>query len=184
MELTSCKTSEKQHVELRASRKRTDFQHCMLFYSWLSDRNPFQIEDTNLHSLSTGVVSELGKDQVNCEQSEEIGRLIQASFDDMPYSACKIRRKQQVVNLLSLQNFRQRPQKSSACNVDSRIIFNRLILVAGRLERLDKAFEYELTREPMSLFSSGLMRKSEKASLRSFFLCQHLFPFTQTQSVQ
>ena len=82
--------------------------------------------------------------------------------------------------MLSLQYIRQRPKIDTSRTVDSRIVFNRLLLLAGRLESVEKAFEFELTKEPMALFSSGLMRKSEKTSLRSFFMPNDLSLHTNT----
>lgn len=44
-------------------------------------------------------------------------------------------------------------------------LFVRLVAVAERLVTLEAAFEYELTQEPASLFSNGLMRKAKKSVL-------------------
>ena len=91
MELTGTQTrSNEQHVELGVSRRLTDFNDCTKFYGWLQKRNPFLIENINLYSLSTGVVSNNKYDGVNCERAEEIGLAIQKTLDNMEISKCTV----------------------------------------------------------------------------------------------
>ena len=54
------KTSE-QHQDMGKSRTKQDFHDCLRFLDWLAVRNPFLVSDSNLHSLSTGLVSTQGK---------------------------------------------------------------------------------------------------------------------------
>ena len=44
-------------------------------------RNPFNIDDDDLHSLSTRVVAVHENDTVNCDEAEIIGSKIQESLD-------------------------------------------------------------------------------------------------------
>ena len=66
--------SSEQHEEIRKSRTKHDYQDCVKFLNWLTIRNPFLISDKNLHSLSSGMVSDQGKDDGNCERTEDIGK--------------------------------------------------------------------------------------------------------------
>ena len=46
-------------------------------------------------------------------------------------------------------------------------MFNRIVTIAiAREDNIEEFFQHELTREPMSLFKKGMMRKPDKAALR------------------
>ena len=49
-------------------------------------------------------------------------------------------------------------------------MFVRLVAVSERLVSLESAFEYELTQQPMSLFTKGMMRKGDKSVLFKAFM--------------
>lgn len=105
LELTGTNNiSSDQHVELGTSRMKSDYDDCSKFVSWLRPRHPFKIKDRNLHSLSTGIVSITGKDDVSSEKAEEIGKSIQNSFDNTPYSKCSVRRKDTIKPLSTLHS--------------------------------------------------------------------------------
>ena len=65
--------SSEQHFEMGATRTKRDYNDCKKFLKWLEERNPFLCSSKNLHSLSTGLVSITGHDDVNCENAEDIG---------------------------------------------------------------------------------------------------------------
>ena len=115
-----------------------------------------------LYSLSTGIVSSKGKDHVNCEQAEEVGKTIQHELDNILSDTFK--RKEQITNLESLQN--SKATKSKEEMVEPSIMLNPLITVATREDDLEPIFEFELTYEPMSLSKNGMMRKPDKPSLQ------------------
>ena len=54
--------------------------------------------------------------------------------------------------------------------VDSGVMFNRIVTIAAREDNIETFFQYELTREPMSLFKNGMMRKPGKAALRKVIM--------------
>ena len=85
--------SSEQHVELGTSRRRRDYRDCELFLDWLTTKNPFVVPDVNLFSLSNGLVSTEGKDEVNCEKAEEVGLTIQRSLDDVSVTNASVKRK-------------------------------------------------------------------------------------------
>ena len=76
MELTNLqhKTSE-QHIELgknRIKRDNADFKKIELFFEV---HNPFDPEEPDLRNLFTGLTAKTD-DQINCDQTEEIGKII------------------------------------------------------------------------------------------------------------
>ena len=95
------KTSE-QHADMGLKRRKKDFEDCQKFFNWFESRNPFNMEDSNLHSLSTGVVSVLGEDIVNCDIAEDVGLLIQNSLDNINLKEATIKKKDQFKSLDTL----------------------------------------------------------------------------------
>lgn len=169
MELTGAQIqSSEQHADLGITRRKHDFRDCQKFHAWLTERNPFLVEDKNLHSLSTGLVSIVGVDDVTCDSAEEIGCAIQQSFDGLALAKSTVKRKDLLKPLSSLQRLRK--GKGTAAQIDNQVMFTRLIAVADRLESFEPVFEYELTPEPTALFREGLMRKPDKPSLRKVIL--------------
>ena len=65
---SSVKRSE-QHSDLGPSRLTQDHTDWKRFKDWLTARNPFTFEDSNLHSLCTGFISIAGEDEINCDNS-------------------------------------------------------------------------------------------------------------------
>ena len=60
-------------------------------------------DDECLHSLSLGLVSD-GTDGANCERSEELCHIIQEKLDQVSVPSCKIKRRNQIKSLSTLQN--------------------------------------------------------------------------------
>ena len=77
--LTNTLYQNSEHIDLGASRRSRNFQDTTKTHSWFSTRNLFFIEDENLYSLSSGMVSDNNEDRVNCEEAERIGHQIQLS---------------------------------------------------------------------------------------------------------
>ena len=50
--------------------------------------NPFNTDDENFHSLSTGVVAVHGKDAANCDETEIIGSKILEDIFSMTENKC------------------------------------------------------------------------------------------------
>ena len=161
-------SSSEQHQEMGFSRIQTDYEDSLKFFCWLEKRNPFIYKDKHLHSLSSGVVSIKGKDNVNCDEAETVGEKIQESIDGKVFTDAKIKRKDEAKSLAVIQNTIIVEDEPIA--VDSTSLFTRLAAVAQREEDVEKYFEYELTQFPESLFNRGLMRKPDKASLRKLIL--------------
>ena len=86
-------------------------------------RKPFQIQDINLYLLSCGVGSVVGKDEVNCEKSEENGKPIQQTFD-MSLNKCSVKHKHLVKPLSVLQSLKR--QKEIISHINNNTLFIRL----------------------------------------------------------
>jgi regulator of replication initiation timing len=95
--------SSEQHVEMGITRRSRDHRDCQKFLEWLQQRNPFLYKDNCLHSLSLGMISD-ERDAVNCDQAEKVGQAIQDKLDGISILASKIKRKDQVSSMMTLQN--------------------------------------------------------------------------------
>jgi len=98
-----CKTGE-QRQEFGPSRVKHDHTHCQKMLDWISNRNPFLVPGKDLQSISTGLISISGIDNVNCEQPEVIGEKIQRGMDNALFNEASIKRNDQIKNLGSLRN--------------------------------------------------------------------------------
>ena len=170
VQLTGATTKlSEQHQEMGRSRTKQDYHDCLKFLDWLALRNLFLVLDNNLHSLSTGLVSIEGEDDVNCEKAEDAARNIQATLDNVLVNSASIKRKDQVKPLESLQHTSKATQGGDP-SIDSCVMFNRMVTIAAREDNIEELFQYELTREPMSLFKGGMMRKPYKAAWRKVIM--------------
>ena len=77
-------TSE-QHVEMRVSRIKRDFEDIDKMITWLQNRNPFDDTDPSLRSLSSGQASN-EKDGINCDIAEDVGIIMQKKMDNKSYT--------------------------------------------------------------------------------------------------
>ena len=168
-ELSGVKTrTSEQHVDMGASRCKRDNEDRLKFTTWLEERNPFTYKDEHLHSLSTGIVSVIGKDSVNCERAEELGWQIQEELDNMSLADASVKRKNQIKPLDAFQNTVKINEVQ--VYVNTTFLFTRLAAVAKREKDEEQYFDHELTTEPMALFKNGLMRKPDKPALRKALL--------------
>ena len=161
--------SSPQHLEMGFKRRQRDYEDCDKFFKWFEDRNPFNCEDSNLCSLSTGVVSESGIDIVNCERAEDIGACIQQSLNNLKFVNAKIKKQSQFCSLDSLCNNIKIDEKNPVC-LNPTLLFTRLAAIAQREDDVEQYFDFELNTRPLSLFKNNLMRKPDKASLRKLLL--------------
>ena len=125
--------------------------------------------DGILYSLSAGVVSVHGKEQVNCDETESIGAQVQERLNDLKFPEAKIKRKYRFVALNSLTRCISKDEKNPVC-VNPTLLFTRLAAIAEREENVEQYFDFELTHRPQSLFKNELMRKQDKSSLRNALL--------------
>ena len=94
------------------------------------------MKDGNLQSLSTGVVSVLGKDPNNCDDAEEIGARIQKGLDNQKFTEAKIIKKDRFVSLDVLTRSIKVDEKNPIC-VNPTLLFTRLAAIAQRDENVE-----------------------------------------------
>ena len=155
------KTSE-QHRELgknRIKRDNADFKKIELFFEV---HNPFDPEEPDLRNLFTGLTAKTD-DQINCDQTEEIGKIINEKLDGISFSNSSIKRREQIKSLEKLRVGLKLDKET--ISVDPSMLFSRLLLMIEREQRMIEYFRYEFTPVPTSLFEDGMMRKSEKSFL-------------------
>ena len=136
--------SSEQHFEMGATRTKRDYNDCKKFLKWLEERNPFLCSSKNLHSLSTGLVSITGHDDVNCENAEDIGFKIHQELNGKFLQEAKIKRKWQLISLDSLKDSINKTDKHPI-SINSNDMFTRLVAVFEREDDLLQFFSYGLT---------------------------------------
>ena len=70
----------------------------------MKERNPFESIDANRHPLPSGVISVAGKDQVSCDNAEQLGTVIHQQFDGISLANANIKRRDCFHSLDSLFN--------------------------------------------------------------------------------
>ena len=142
--------SSEQHVDVTEARRCKDTHDYEKIKNWLEERNPFIYSDENLHSLSTGLTSTIGKDAANCEESKKLGKEIHNKLDGETMATATIKRKDQFKSLGSLINTVKIGDSSEIINPT--ILFTRLTAMAQHEEDVEKYFNYEMSPFPPSLF--------------------------------
>ena len=155
-----------QHHEMGASRINQDHKDFQKMKDWLSIRNPFLVPGKDLHASSSGLVSVNGKDNVNCDESESVGKTIQNSLNDVAFNDASIKKNEDIIFRFTLNKCSKNEEKVT----NPTLMFNRMVAVAEREGDLESFFEFELTTEPMSLFKNGMMRKPDKPALRKVIM--------------
>ena len=72
-------TSE-QHVEFGTSRNTRDYEDLIKVQDWFDQHEPFDLNEPNLHSLSSGLSAADG-DDTNCDETETVGMKIHKNLD-------------------------------------------------------------------------------------------------------
>ena len=75
----SHRTSE-QHVEMSSSRCQRDVQDLQKIFKWFCQHDPFDVHETQLKSLSTGL-TDTTNDGINCVNAQVVGNRIQVQLD-------------------------------------------------------------------------------------------------------
>ena len=165
-------TTSDQHVEIGPKRMLIDTKDHLTFYRWLENRNPFNMEDEHLYSLSSGLVSIKGQDEVNPEDAEIVGAAIHETLDNLAFTKVKIKRKMQLKSLYSLTDSVKMPGEK-AVQLNPANFLARLATAAQREENVEEYFEYEMTNYSVSIFKDN-MRKPDKASLQKIILPEEI----------
>ena len=91
--------------------------------------NPFDPEETDLRNLFTGLIAKTD-DQINCDQTEEIGKIINKKLDRISFSISSIKRKEQIKSLQELKVGLKLDKEN--VYVDPSELFSRLLLMTER----------------------------------------------------
>ena len=143
--------SRDQNIDMGMKRRNCDYDHSQQFFNWFEIRNPFNMEDGNLYSLSTGLVPVYVKDPVNWDQAGIIGARVQESFDDSKFTEIKIKKKSLFVPLASLMRSMTSTDEKNPVFINTTLLLTRLAAVAEREENVEQYFNFELTHRPESL---------------------------------
>ena len=118
------KTRE-QHRD-RIKRDNADFKQIELFFEV---HNTFDPEESDLRNLFTGLTVKTG-DQINCDQTEEIGKIINEKLDGILFSSSLIKRKEQIKSLEELKVGIKLDKET--IYVDPSVLFSRLLFMIER----------------------------------------------------
>ena len=91
-----------QHIELGASRSKRNYDDLRKIQNWFNVFEPFNQNQPKLCSLSSGLTAS-SDDDVNCDQTEQIGTKIHSQLDNMSIIDASIKRNDQVWSLEYLQ---------------------------------------------------------------------------------
>ena len=118
-------------------------------------------------SLESGVTA-TEEYSLNCEEAENVGKLIHSSIDEKDFGNITVRRNDKVRTLVCLK--KPVDIKGEEVHIKPIILFSRLSLQVQNEEERVGYFENPLTAEPAPLFLDGRMRKSDKSILRNKIL--------------
>ena len=160
---TNMKTkASEQHIELGKSRCKRDFEDLLKIHEWFDQHEPFDLKESKLRSLSSGLTTIEG-DGINPDKAEEVGLKIQMQLDGLIVAEASIKRSDHIKSLADLKPGIKVDKRK--LNIDPTILFTRLIAIVQREEDMSLYFGYELTAFPTSLFKDNFMRKAVKAQL-------------------
>ncbi len=160
--------SDYKHKDLLPGRIKRDNVDFDKMQSWFQEHNPFTCGD-ELVCLDSGLVDE--NNSVTCDKAEEIGALIQKTFDGKNFANCSIKRKDKLTNMQIL--YSSITIDKETVDIDPLTLFLRLVVAIGRKPEteIETQFKYELSPYRTSLFKCGMMRPaSNKAKLNNYFL--------------
>ena len=163
--LTNQKQSE-QHTELGKNRILRDNKDLEEVIKWFDSHEPFDPSEHNLKSISSGITAVT--DEINCDNADEIGEMIQEKLDGVCFEDAVIKRKSKVNTLHKLTPGTKIGDK--IVQIDLKILFTRLLALIQREEKIVEQFRYKLTPEQAALYHHGLMRKATKSVLRKWIL--------------
>jgi hypothetical protein len=163
------KATREEHIELGKSRSNRDGKDLRKILQWFDVHDPFKSIDSELRSLSSGLMATAG-DGINCDMAEEIGAKIHAKMDDKCFTDVVLKKSDQIKTLVRLQKGLAIEKKEVFLQTTH--LFNRLIVLVERTADMEPYFSYELTPLPASLFKDSFMRKPDKAALGQI-LCKN-----------
>jgi len=116
-------TRSEQHIDWRTARDMKDTGDINLLYEWFNKCNPFSITNTELVSLSSGIV---GNADVNCDRAYDVGSDLLKHFCGMKFSEVKSKRSDCVITMNSSTKIKVRHEKRV---VDPFILFKQISII-------------------------------------------------------
>ncbi|KAK6175983.1 hypothetical protein SNE40_014355 [Patella caerulea] len=160
--------SSEQHTEFGESRRARDTCDLTKLIAWFDKKDPFDLELTELMSLSTGLTA-TQQDNINCDEAESVGYQIQIRLDNCTYESASMKRTSKVKTLEDLKPSVKIGGKE--LKVEEVVLFLRCTALAKRQGKdPEKYFEYEMSAVPSSLFDGPFMRHADKADLANEIL--------------
>ena len=149
------------HRDITRSRIARDTKDTAIIHSFLEERNPFTCSCFALRNIESGITA---SDTVNADNAIDIGNRIIQKMIGQPQNRFTFQRSWQAVPLSEKTSVTLLGEK---INIDTQLLFQRLITAAGRLvDDTGDLFQYELCSVPSSLFdNSGMPREPAKALL-------------------
>ena len=123
-----------QHVEMGNFRSRRDYSDLCKFIQCLDSNNPLDVSDDRLHSLSSGIVV-TDSDKVTCYQAELVGEHVIEAMDGLTYDGVSVKKASRV-RTLSQVSITVVAAAGKTCNLDSGLLFSRLLVIMQRLQVL------------------------------------------------
>ncbi|XP_045211013.2 uncharacterized protein LOC123562441 [Mercenaria mercenaria] len=149
------------HKEIRKSRIDKDAKDTSTIMSFLKERDPFNSSDLSLRNIETGLTA---GSKVTADQANDIGNSIIQRMMGKPLNDFSFQRSWQAVTLSEKTSI---TLSGENINIDTQLLFQRLITAAGRLvDDTQGLFTYELCSVPSSLFdNTGMPRQPTKSLL-------------------
>lgn len=155
-------------IKFNYFRQKRDLQDSKIVLGYLKERNPFQTnEGYALRNIHDGMEA---SNNVNVDESKRIGEKIIESMQGKNVADYVFKQANQAVIMHSRNTI---VVDGEACTIDPQLLFQRLILVAGKMDesQLKDVFKYELSHRPSSIFDEhGYMRNGDSTSLDNALL--------------
>ena len=131
---------------MNQSRLKRDNEDLQKIISFFDERDPFDSCEPQLKCLVSGVTA-TDTDYINCDDAENIGRVIQTQLDAICFEAAKLKRSAQLHTLEELRPGVKMDNKT--VHIDPCILFTRVTAILSCEDDIAQYFEYELTPEPI-----------------------------------
>lgn len=150
--------SGEQNMDMSKARQQRDMKDTITVLTTLYQQNPFS-SGPDLRNIMNGLNS---SKSVNVDDAKAIGEKILSSMTGQPVEDCSFKRSDQAVTFASKSTL---GADKEVVQVDTQLLFQRLILACNNLSDMEQVFCYELCSYPTALFDSPLMlRQPQKTS--------------------
>ena len=129
-------TTSDQHIEMGKLRVQGDIEDLTKISQWFDIYDPFLGKDS-LHCISSGLTVPNESD-INCDQVEEVGAVIQEQISNIVYSGISLKRKDVVKPLANLVDGVKLGE--STVHIDPTAPFTRLLVLVERADDMALIF--------------------------------------------